>query len=463
MTPTFAVVGHPNKGKSSVVATLAENEHVAIAPTPRTTRRAHAYTFSVDGEVQYTLVDTPGFQRARAVLDWLEARTQNAADRPKRVAEFVTAHRGDERFHDECALLKPIVEGAGILYVVDGSKPYGREYDVEMKVLQWTGRPRMALINFIGSADYTEQWHRALGQHFSIVRMFDAVRADFAERLALLRAFCELNEEWRATLTHAIDNLQQERHRRIVRSARETAALLSDAFSFVERKRLSPGTDAAAVQAQLSGRLQQRITLREREARQQVQHLYRHGDLQRQEQATKILDMDLFTHEGWELFGLSRKQLITSSAISGALVGGGIDALVGGASLLLGAALGALVGGSVAWFGGDELAKVEVLGQPLGGRVLTVGPVTAPNLPWVLTGRAWVHHHLISEHNHARRESITLALTGRTHLMDALPEKRRRELAGLFKQLIDGDNHEVRERLERVLAEIFEINPEPIS
>ena len=34
MIPTFAVVGQPNKGKSSIVATLAEDERLAIGPTP---------------------------------------------------------------------------------------------------------------------------------------------------------------------------------------------------------------------------------------------------------------------------------------------------------------------------------------------------------------------------------------------------------------------------------------------
>ena len=81
MIPTFAVVGHPNKGKSSIVATLAEDERITVGPTPGTTRRAHAYTFAIDGEPQYVLVDTPGFQRARAVFDWLESRSTSASTR----------------------------------------------------------------------------------------------------------------------------------------------------------------------------------------------------------------------------------------------------------------------------------------------------------------------------------------------------------------------------------------------
>ena len=60
MIPTFAVVGHPNKGKSSIVATLAEDERLAIGPTPGTTRRAVSHTFSIDDQPQYVLVDTLG-------------------------------------------------------------------------------------------------------------------------------------------------------------------------------------------------------------------------------------------------------------------------------------------------------------------------------------------------------------------------------------------------------------------
>ena len=76
--PRFAIVGHPNKGKSSIVATLAEDDAVAISPHPGTTTQARAYPMRLDGEVLYELVDTPGFQRARETLAWLEAHDRGA-------------------------------------------------------------------------------------------------------------------------------------------------------------------------------------------------------------------------------------------------------------------------------------------------------------------------------------------------------------------------------------------------
>ncbi len=439
MIPTFAVVGHPNKGKSSIVATLAEDDGVAIGPTPGTTREAQRYTFRLDGEPHYVLVDTPGFQRVKGVFDWLQARAKGAHERPGLVEEFVRTHAHDERFRDECELLQPMIDGAGILYVVDGAKPYGPEYELEMQVLQWTGRPRMALINLIGEGDYVEEWRQALGQYFSIVRVFDAVHADFTKRVALLRGFGELDESWREPIDRAVAALETERGRRRDRAGVEIADCLIDTLSITERATLRAGDDAIEPEARLMAALQDRIRRREARAREAVQGLYRHHGLQQQDAAAQLLDADIFTEEGWELFGLSHTQLLISGVVSGAVAGGGIDALLGGATFLLGAGIGALIGGAGAWFGSDRLAKVEVLGQSLGGRVLRVGPVTSPNFPWVMLGRAWVHHRLVAERNHARREAISLEVAADQHLMDALPDNLRKSLSRLFKRLNDGD------------------------
>ena len=137
--PSLAVVGHPNKGKSSLVAALAQDESVRIGCEPGTTTRAQAFPMRVDGEVLYTLVDTPGFQRARAALAWMQEQAGSAVDRPGVVTRFVEIHRDDPRFDAERELLKPITEGAGILYVVDGAVPYSIEYEPDMEILRWTG------------------------------------------------------------------------------------------------------------------------------------------------------------------------------------------------------------------------------------------------------------------------------------------------------------------------------------
>lgn len=413
MIPKFAVVGHPNKGKSSIVATLSENQRVAISPMPGTTYRADEFTFTINDQPQYILVDTPGFQRAGEVLAWLQAHETNASERRQTVADFVAQHADNDRFHDECELLRPILEGAGILYVVDGAKPYGVEYELEMQILQWTGQPRMALINQIGPGNYVEQWEQALGQYFSLVRNFDALHADFEKRLNLLRAFGELDEQWREPLQKAVTALTAERQRQQHRAATEIANLLIDCLTATIEEPLPDTADDAQIeqrQAALQQKLLKRLRQREQRARNAVQAIYRHDTAQRQETELEVVEGDLFTTETWELFGLSKLQLIATGGLSGAVAGGGLDLLVGGASLFAGAIGGALLGGLGAWWGSDELAQVKVLGSSLGGKQLQAGPVTSPNFAWVLLGRAWIHHRLTSERNHALRTAINTEL-----------------------------------------------------
>ena len=433
--PRFAIVGHPNKGKSSIVATLAEDDAVAISAHPGTTTRSRAYPMRLDGETLYELVDTPGFQRARETLAWLDAHDRGAGERAAVVREFVAAHAADARFKDECELLKPIVDGAGILYVVDGSRPYGRQYEAEMEVLRWTGRPRMALINLISAGDHVEEWRAALGQYFSIVRVFDAVRADFGKRIDLLRSFGAIDESWAGPLTRAADALQADRERRRRSAAAEIGDLMIDSLSATVAVPLASAEADEAALSSGRGKLQERVRRRERHARGSVQEIYRHTALAIEDSTAAYLVADVFSAQSFSVFGLSAAQLALTGAASGAVAGTLIDVALGGASLLLGAGIGAAVGAAGTLVGAGRLAKVRVLGQPVGGYELRVGPITDPNFPWVLLSRALLHAKLVAERNHARREALALDARAGAHLADAIDGDRRRRLEDVFRRL----------------------------
>jgi Domain of unknown function (DUF3482)/50S ribosome-binding GTPase len=436
--PVFAVVGHPNKGKSSIVATLAEDESIAISADPGTTRAARSFTMRVESQVLYELIDTPGFQRARATLAWLQDHERGANERTDVLREFVRAHESGERFRDECELLRPILAGAGVLYVVDGAHPFGQEYEAEMEILRWTGQPRMALINRIGAGDYVDEWRRALNQYFSIVRQFDAQHADFAKRLELLRAFRELDERqaaWSASLDRAVRLLEQDRRDRQRSAAREIADLLIEALSASESSNAPEGSDEAAIVGRLTEQLKEKVRERERSARRMVQDLYRHRALAMQEAPVDVLAGDVFSERSFAVFGLSASQLAITGAATGALAGGAIDLAVGGASLLLGAGIGALVGGISAVLSSQRLAKVKILGTSLGGHRVIVGPISSPNLPWVMLGRALLHHRLVFERNHARREALIVDASSGLHLADAIVPERRKRIAAWFEKI----------------------------
>jgi len=455
MTPRFAVVGHPNKGKSSIVSTLAEDSAVAVDSIPGTTTTSRAFPMRVDGEVLYELIDTPGFQRPREVLAWLREQSAGAADRAAAVTRFVDTHAGDPRFHDECELLGPIINGAGILYVVDGSRPYGSEYEPEMEILRWTGRPRMALINLIADGDHTEEWHRALDQYFSIVRVFDAVHADVQKRLTLLQSFGELHAPWRTAITRAVSALEDDYQRRRESSARLIAALLVEALTMQRSQQISEDADPEPVIAKAERRLREDLRDLEQTTRREIESIYRHEDVVWGSDAPAIIESDLFSAESEQLFGLSRAQLVATGAMSGAVAGGAIDIMLGGASLFAVTGISAVVGGLSALFGSDKLAKTKVLGQSLASREIIVGPFRDSNLPWILLGRALLHHEAIAERNHARREALVTAISDGTHRANAIEPGLRKRLGAEFNSVRSNGISPGDTRMEVLVGELL--------
>ncbi|MDH3583736.1 MAG: GTPase/DUF3482 domain-containing protein, partial [Phycisphaerae bacterium] len=435
--PLFAIVGHPNKGKSSIVATLAQDDSVRIAADAGTTIQCRRYPMRIDGREIYTLIDTPGFQRARGALDWMRSRETSADQRPGIVAAFVEEHRADDEFPDECRLLAPLVEGAGILYVVDGSRPFGPEYEAEMEILRWTGRPSMALINIIGDGDYLEQWQAGLGQYFKVVRIFDAHHADFAKRLDLLRTFGQLAEPWRAPLEQAAQSLVQDRRERHGRAARSLAEMLSGMLTLTVTQRIDIDADPAAHQAALESEYRDTLRRLEHQGREQIEQIYDHRRLHRNEPAFQaLLEEDLFTTDRWFVWGLNRRQLLARSAAGGALAGGAIDVGVSGASFLLGSIVGAAVGTAGAWLGSEKLARAKVMHLPLGGTELRYGPARSLNLPYVILGRALYHHQLVATRVHARRDPLDLSDQSRSSSwIDRLPGERKKDLERCFARL----------------------------
>lgn len=464
--PVFAVVGHPNKGKSSIVATLARDSSVKIAPRPGTTTTADRYPVVIGNEPLYTLVDTPGFENPRRALAWLREHDTAADRRGEVVAQFIKAHATDPAFRNEVELLRPIVDGAGILYVVDGSVPYSEEYEAEMEVLRWTGRPRMALINPIGRADFIEPWRSALDQYFSIVRVFNAVSAAFDKQTDLLRAFGELREPWAGPMNHAIAVLEQDRAEKRKQAARRIAEGLADMLTLTESKTLGRDESGEPHRGPLQEKLRGRLRQIERQSHTEVERVYGHAGLQHDDAAAsqdkELIEGDLFSETSWILFGLQKRHLVIAGAAGGAATGGVIDASVGGASILLGSIFGAVVGGGLGWYSAGRVAKIPTksrwLGGVLGGKKLTCGPIKNVNFPFVVLGRARWHHATIAGRNHAARGPVHLAFEeSDTGKLNPLTSEQTRTLSRLFAKLgkTRGDG-ELVQRLVEQLADVVQ-------
>jgi hypothetical protein len=451
--PVFVVVGHVNRGKSSVVSTLAADETVAINDTPGTTLRNRAYPMRVDGKTLYTLIDTPGFERARHVLAWLREHERSTAERRATLRRFVDEHAGRGDFEQECELLEPILDGGAILYVVDSSVPFSPSAEAETEILRWTGRPRMALLNPIGEDDYGDDWQPVLDQYFSVVRRFDAHEADFDRRIALLETLRELDDDWRAGLGLAIEVLRDD-HRYAQRASAEAIAdTIVEMQLHVKSERLAPGADTEVAKPALAEQYFDALRGREEQLRGALRGLYAHQNLAVGNEPLDTGEGELFDLSTWSRIGLSRSQLTAGGSAAGAVVGGAVDAATGGASFLVGTVVGAAAGAASAWWGFDRLAEVEVLGQRMAGPLLSIGPMRNAAFPWVVLGRALQFHRVVSTRAHAARRSVPVEAAETERRVSDLPAAVRRSISGLFQQLREKPGPLERDEVRRALAD----------
>jgi len=407
--PTFAVVGHPNKGKSSIVASLALDDTVAISDIPGTTTKNRRFPLMVDGRVIYELVDTPGFQRARKVLAWLQKHEVSADKKHEVVRAFVNLHKDDPKFHDEIQLLEPILDGAGIIYVVDVSKPYSSEYEAEMEILRWCNQPSMALLNPIDEHDFTPEWKRALGHYFKMVRTYNPMTASYKEHITILESMAHLNESWMQSVKESIAVFELFFQQMIQQAATTITHLVYNSVSHIEKISLSNEAMLQESKEKLQNRYKESLRNLEKESHQRIKKIFHHNHLEIEAMPLPFEDVDLFSKKAASLFGLTKKELLLTATTSGAVTGGAIDLVFAGHTAFLGAITGGVLGGVGAYFGFDELSEIKILGKKLGEKKLQIGPMKNKNFPYILLNRSLFYTLLLIEHSHAKRDTLQLS------------------------------------------------------
>jgi hypothetical protein len=449
--PCFAVVGHPNKGKSSIVATLSQNDSVEISQRSGTTTQAESYTVSTDNG-SYKLIDTPGFQRPAKVLRWLNEHCSNASERAATVRRFVNDAECRRVFPDEVSLLTPIVEGAAILYVVDGSRPYGAEYEAEMEILRWSGKPGMALINPIENEDHIDEWHNALTQFFKSVQVFNPMTAEFDKQIEMLSIFAHLNRDWNDSLQAIIEALQHQREAQKKVSAVILARLVDDLCSYQQSQKVLSKQQAELIESVLKSQYESWMTEREtlaiRELLANFAHLNSRVDLKQ-----LTLPPGLFDYDHWYAWGLDKKQLVAAAGVAGAVGGAAIDLMLAGHSIMLGAIGGGLLGAGSAWFGADKMAEIKLKGLPLGGYTAIYGPVQHRNFPYVVIGRFLYIYRQIANLSHANRRPLTIQGSEVQATITRLESSQQRKLHQACDRLV---KHKSVDDLEAVLLPLFD-------
>lgn len=465
MVPEIAIMGHPNEGKSSVLSTLAEDDSVRVSSIPGETTQCRAFPVIIDGREVLRFIDTPGFQNPGRVLSELR-RISGQSDRVP-IRQFREYARAIPELRDDCELLLPIEGGAGIIYVVDGSRPVRNVDREEMEILRLSGRPRMAVINCKDQRDeYIQEWKEEFRKTFNANRVFSAHRATYAERILLLEALQSIDQDWHKVLGQVISAFKRDWADRNTSTVDLIVTMLSDCLCH----RLFVDTGPEEIDRPHEERLlrsyNQALVEKETAVHQKIRSLFKHNIFNYQLPARSLLREDLFNERTWQILGLSKKQLAIIGGLSGAAIGAGLDIAHAGLSMGIWATLGGAVGALGALFGGESVsANATFMGLKLGGRQLQIGPTKSVDLLFILLNRALLFYVHAINWAHGRRD---YEVAGRD---ERSPERRGftqdwssariRVCNDYFKALqqensttLQKSEKDLREMLETVLMEI---------
>ena len=407
MIPEFAILGHPNEGKSSVLSTLAEDDSVRISATPGETTVCRTFPVIIDGQEMLRFTDTPGFQNPSRLLSELKNRFSSSSNP---IEDFRAYALDVPELHDDCELLKPLERGAGIIYIVDGARPVRNVDRAEMEILRLSGRPRMAIINCKHEDEqYLEEWKIEFRKNFNSNRRFNAHRATYIERIALLEALKSIDQDWQETLEKIVYTFKKDWQNRNSVTVDLITDLLRDALSLKLSENLAPTKDARQPQEKLFTKYSEKIKQKERHSHKQIKQLFKHNIFNYELPPHSLLHEDLFNEKTWQLLGLTKKQVIIAGGVGGAAIGASLDIAALGHGLGMFTAVGSMAGALGALWGGEKFSRqAEILGLSLGGNQIQIGPSKSIDLLFILLNRTLLFYKYTINWAHGRRDYESL-------------------------------------------------------
>lgn len=455
--PTFAIAGDPNVGKSTIVATLSEIDTVKIGPVAGTTKVAGSTKPELDGRTLLNFIDLPGFEDTADLHDWLQENENTNEDLTDL---FLSTHKTTEKFKPEREILRSL-KGAAVIFVVDASRPVEQKDRDQANILRKLAENRVAIIN-LREGDYNseedreilDEWQRMLRQNFT-VKTFNAHHASFEERIKLLTAFSHIMPEWEHEINIAIEAYNDDWDQRLEVVAGYISTLIKDVMEIKVSSTLSKGDKAA--KRLVKTKVEKSVKKVEVEFRKNILQIFKHTQTTWSMDENNILSDDLFSEEVWKLLGLNKKQLVATSIAAGAIVGGGIDLLVGGASFGLGTAIGGSIGLALGVSAASmdnaihiaipkTMLKLKI--QPDDKWEAQVSPMS--NLIWILLDRALIYTQAASTWSHGQQCNSPQDLTsdskmGTSSRWDKADKKRISEWLGYIRK---NDKKEQEVRLE---------------
>lgn len=337
MSFDIVFIGETNDGKTTIVASLMEDENAVISSTPGTTKEAHCHRFlDRSGKTILRAWDTPGFEETDDMHAWFVAHADAHGDDP--VKAFIKSHATDSRWERDLHLLRPISDGALVVFVAASNRMPLQTDDKQLQIIRLAGANRIALINKKPGKDYSKEWNKLLKREIGIVRTYEPFSAGILQRLELLQKLADCCDENREQIEAAHDALKADWEDRLEDLARMMLGTLH---------KVARASAFCTSKEEAERKLGAKLENIEQNFRKDARKLFHHQKLQIE---AEVFSAKLQSTETWRLLGLgmTRSNAMKYGAVVGASIGLVVDVSTAAWTLGIPTVTGAAVGAALA-------------------------------------------------------------------------------------------------------------------
>lgn len=341
MSISLLVVGHANTGKTSLIRTLLRRQDFGdVSDRAGTTRHVESVKINIGHQTIVTLTDTPGFEDSIGLWDIRHSDSFRSFQGSDWLRPFCDSHFAQNEFEQEAKILKQLTSTDIILYVIDiRQAPLGKYLD-ELSLLASANKPIIPILNFSATPSaHLDAWRKVLAErHLHAVVKYDSVAFYFEDEKRLYQSIQSLMPEHYDAVNQLITSREEAAQLRLTMATNQLAELLIKAASSrLECAQYPPETAESTVFENKIRQLEQHL----------ITQLLRLYEFQQADLVVSPLAIqnDRWKQDIFETQTLKEWGIETStSALTGAAIGAGIDVMSAGLTLGTATTIGAILG-----------------------------------------------------------------------------------------------------------------------
>lgn len=208
----IAVIGDPNKGKTSFVSNMAYDDSLKISSKSGETTKKSKHPLIINNEIIYELYDTPGFDNDEEIIDYITLKG-SSLDIRSLLREFIHEKRSDNDFSKDIEILEVLVECDIIVYVADSSLEYSDSLTSGLEIMKRLNLPSFLVFNNKSKSNKSiKGWKTIEEKYFLSSLEYNVLESSFNNKLELFNSFLKeiVDNKIAIKLKEAIQTLEKD-------------------------------------------------------------------------------------------------------------------------------------------------------------------------------------------------------------------------------------------------------------